>query len=66
MKQKATRTQRENYLTQAFERLTPQNQIRLDTITAQLARLHETSPESRPAGGKKPKSVLQHNKERKQ
>jgi hypothetical protein len=65
MKHKTTRTERKNYLTYGLGILGDQDQTYLENLTAQLAEIHGTSPETQLLTGKKPKSKVQQNKEQK-
>jgi hypothetical protein len=59
MKQLQSRHIRRNYLSAAFDRLCEEDQAYLETLTAQLAEIHETSPEKRVVAGKKPEIIVQ-------
>jgi uncharacterized membrane protein YgaE (UPF0421/DUF939 family) len=54
---------RHNRLSAAFDRLREKDQAYLETFTAQLAEIHKTSPETQLLTGKKPKTIVQQNKE---
>jgi hypothetical protein len=53
---------RSRHLAASFPRLGDQDQAYLETLTAQLAGIHETSPESQAVTGKKAKTIVQQNK----
>jgi hypothetical protein len=59
MKQNTTITERKNHLAYALDKLNDQDQAYLETLTAQLAKIHGTSPETQRLTGKKPKSKVQ-------
>ena len=61
MKHKTTVMERKNYLTYGLGKLADQDQAYLETLTARLAEIHETSPEAQVLTGKKPKSKVQQN-----
>jgi hypothetical protein len=65
MKHKTTRMGRKDYLIYGLDKLADEDQAYLETLTAQLAEIHETSPETQLLTGKKPKSRVQQNKEQK-
>jgi hypothetical protein len=50
---------RSRHLAVSFNRLGDQDQAYLETLTAQLAEIHETSPETQVSTGKKPKNRIQ-------
>jgi thymidylate kinase len=56
---------RSRRLAASFNRLNDQDQAYLETLTAQLAEIHETSPETQVVTGNKPKNKVQQNKEQK-
>jgi hypothetical protein len=62
MKHKTTRTERKNYIAHTLPKLDEQDQAYIEAITAQLAEIHETSPETRLSTGKKPETMVQQNK----
>jgi hypothetical protein len=53
---------RSRHLSAVFDRLSEKDQTYLETLTAQLAEIHQTSPETRFSTGKKPETVVQQNK----
>jgi hypothetical protein len=53
---------RSRRLAAVFDRLCEKDQAYLEALTAQLAEIHETSPETRVVTGNKPKSKVQQNK----
>ena len=59
MKQCATKSQRQNFITSAFDRLTPENQEKLLTFALKLEEQQETGPESKDTGRKRIKRVVQ-------
>jgi hypothetical protein len=61
MTQSETQKSRRRRLAAVFDRLGGQDQAYLETLTAQLAEIHETSPETQLLTGKKPKSKVQQN-----
>jgi hypothetical protein len=61
MTQPEARKARSRRLAASFDQLGDQNQAYLETLTAQLAGIHETSPETERLTGKKPKSRVQQN-----
>jgi hypothetical protein len=65
MKQLQSRHIRRNHLSAAFDRLSEKDQAYLETLTAQLAELHETSPETHLITGTKAEIIVQQNKEQK-
>jgi hypothetical protein len=50
---------RSRHLAASFSRLSDQDQAYLETLTAQLAEIHETSPEAQVSTGKKPENRIQ-------
>jgi hypothetical protein len=54
---------RSRRLSASFDRLSEKDQAYLETLTSRLADIHETSPEKKIVAGKKPKIVVQQNKE---
>ena len=58
MKQCTTKTQRQNFITNAFDRLTPENQEKLLTFALKLEEQQETGPESKDTGRKRIKRVV--------
>jgi hypothetical protein len=48
-------------LSAVFDRLVEKDQAYLETLTAQLAGIHETSPESQAVTGKKTETMVQQN-----
>jgi thymidylate kinase len=50
---------RSRHLAASFNRLGEQDQAYLETLTAQLAEIHETSPEMQVVTGKKPENRIQ-------
>jgi hypothetical protein len=64
MKHKTSRTERKNYIAYALPRLDDPDQAYIEAITAQLAEIHETSPEKLSSTGKKLKTIVQQNKGR--
>jgi hypothetical protein len=65
MKHKTTRTERKNYIAYALPKLGERDQAYIEAITAQLAEIHETSPETRLLTGTKAETIVQQNKEQK-
>jgi hypothetical protein len=65
MKHNTTRTERKNYIAYALPRLGDQDQAYIEAVTAQLAEIHENSPETQVLTGKKPETVVQQDKEQK-
>jgi hypothetical protein len=65
MKQQSARYTRRNRLSAAFDRLCEKDQAYLEALTAQLAEIHKVSPETQLLTGKKPKTIVQQNKEQK-
>jgi type II secretory pathway component PulM len=65
MIQSGVQKARSRRLATLFDRLADQDQTYLENLTAQLAEIHETSPEAQVLTGKKPKSKVQQNKEQK-
>jgi uncharacterized membrane-anchored protein len=65
MIQSEAKKARSRHLSAAFDRLSEKNQTYLETLTAQLAEIHETSPEMQVVTGKKPETIVQQNKEQK-
>jgi hypothetical protein len=65
MKQMVTRTQQRNHLAHTFDRLCDTDQEYLETLTTQLAEIHETAPEKQVLTGKNLKNKVQLNKEQK-
>jgi hypothetical protein len=63
MKQQSARYTRRNRLSASFDRLCEKDQAYLETLTSQLAEIHETSPEMQFLTGKKPKTIVQQKKE---
>ncbi|GHU15737.1 hypothetical protein FACS189450_00930 [Spirochaetia bacterium] len=63
MRIKPTKSERKNYFAYVFDQLCATNQAYMDTLTAQLAIIHETAPEFRLSTGIKPKNKVQQNKE---
>jgi hypothetical protein len=63
MTQSEAQKARSRRLAASFDRLDDQDQAYLETLTAQLAEIHEISPETCVATGKKPKNKVQQNKE---
>jgi hypothetical protein len=53
---------RSRRLSTVFNRLCEQDQTYLETLTAQLAEIHETSPERRFSTGKTSEDIVQQNK----
>jgi hypothetical protein len=56
---------RSRHLSASFDRLCEKDQAYLEALTAQLAEIHETSPETQLLTGKKAKTIVQQNKEQK-
>jgi hypothetical protein len=56
---------RSRHLAAVFDKLGEQDQAYFETLTAKLAEIHETSPETQFLTGKKPETVVQQNKEQK-
>jgi hypothetical protein len=56
---------RHRRLAASFDRLADEDQAYLETLTARLAEIHETSPETKFLTGKKPRNKVQQNKEQK-
>jgi hypothetical protein len=54
---------RSRRLSSSFDRLCEKDQTYLETLTSQLAAIHETSPETQLLTGKKAKIIVQQNKE---
>jgi hypothetical protein len=54
---------RSRHLAASFPRLGDQDQAYLETLTAQLAEIHETGPEMRFSTGKKAETIVQQKKE---
>jgi hypothetical protein len=59
---KHIRERRKTRLVAVFERLSEKDQAYIETLTAQLAEIHEISPETQVSTGKKPESIVQQNK----
>jgi hypothetical protein len=53
---------RSSHLAAAFDRLCEKDQAYLETLTVQLAEIHETIPETQIVTGKKPETIVQQNK----
>jgi hypothetical protein len=53
---------RSRHLAASFPQLSDQDQAYLETLTAQLAEIHETSPETRFSTGKTSEDIVQQNK----
>jgi type II secretory pathway component PulM len=53
---------RSRHLAASFPRLGDQEQAYLETLTAQLAEIHETSPETQDLTGKTSEDIVQQNK----
>jgi len=62
MKRNPTRTQRQNFFNYGLNRLTPQNQTRLEGYIAQLAKDNETAPILQKPTGKNPKKTVKQKK----
>ena len=62
MKRNPTRTQRQNFFSYGFNRLTPQNQTRLEDYISQLAEDKETAPMPQNPTGKNPKKTVKQKK----
>jgi hypothetical protein len=62
MKHKATKTERKNYISLAFDKLGDQDQAYIEVLTAQLAKIHETTPAKQETSGKAPGDRLKLNK----
>jgi hypothetical protein len=62
MKRNPTRTQRQNFFSYGLNRLTPQNQTRLEDYIAQLAKDNETAPMPQNPTGKNPKKTVKQKK----
>ncbi|MDR1147893.1 MAG: hypothetical protein LBK66_04615 [Spirochaetaceae bacterium] len=56
------KSERKNYFAYAFDKLDDEAQILLETLTARLSEIHDTSPEKLTATGKKAKNILQPNR----
>ena len=70
MRQSPARKTRSQHISAIFDQLCDKDQQYIDDLTAQLAEIQcrygrYSSPETRLSSGKKPESVLQHNKEQK-
>jgi hypothetical protein len=65
MKQLSGRNTRRDRLSAAFDRLGEKDQAYLETLTSQLAEIHETSPETQLLTGKNVETIVQQNKEQK-
>jgi hypothetical protein len=63
MKQLSNRHTRRNRLSAVFDQFCEKDQTYLETLTSHLAEIHETSPETQILAGKKPKTIVQQNKE---
>jgi hypothetical protein len=63
MIQSEAKKARSRHISVAFDRLSSKDQAYLETLTAQLAEIHKTSPEMQVATGKKPETIVQQNKE---
>jgi hypothetical protein len=61
MTQSEDRKARSRRLAASFDQLGDQDQAYLETLTAQLAEIHETSPETQHLTGKKPENKVQQN-----
>ncbi len=58
MKRNPTRTQRQNFFSYGLNRLTPQNQTRLEDYITQLAKDNEAAPTPQNPTGKNPKKTV--------
>jgi hypothetical protein len=65
MKHKTTKAERKNYLVYALDKLDHKDQACLQTLTAQLAEIHQTALEKQVLTGTKQKNRVQQNKEQK-
>ena len=63
MEQSIARKARSQHLAAVFDQLCTPNQAYMDTLTAQLAIIHETAPEKQVITGKTLKNKVQQNKE---
>jgi hypothetical protein len=63
MKHKEIQTPRLQHLAASFDQLCDKDQLYLETLAAQLAKIHETAPEKQISTGKKPGNKVQLNKE---
>ena len=65
MKQCTTKSQRQNFITSAFDRLTTENQEKLLTFAIKLEEKQKTVPESKDTGRKRMKSIVKKEQEQK-
>jgi predicted RNA-binding protein with PIN domain len=65
MRHTQTRKNRSQHISAVFNQLSETDQQYMETLTAHLAEIQTSSPATRLITGKKPKTILQHNKERK-
>ena len=63
MKQCTTKSQRQNFITNAFDRLIPENQEKLLTFAIKLEEKQKTVPESKDTGRKRMKSIVKKEQE---
>jgi hypothetical protein len=61
MLQQEARKARSRRLAVSFDQLGDQEQAYLETLTAELAEIHQTSPETQFSTGKRPKNKVQQN-----